>query len=263
MEKCVCKFEIKKEKATGFFCKIPFPDKNNMLKVFIANDNIVDERITKIEIEINKDNYIKEFNLKDRLKYNKDFEITIIEIKEEDKINDYLELDDNIINNVIYNKNEIEEYKGNGIYIMQYPEGDLSISFGVIKSNDEYIKDRFPFLGSTGIGSSGAPIITFNKKVIGMHYASNKNNKQAQFLHNPIKEFIKKNYKNNIPIHKIENVNLIKEKMGLEIYKKLDELYLSFQNSYYNNYSKKKCIKLNEYKNIIKQIDNYVYKIKI
>ena len=35
MEKNICKIKIGQKQGTGFFCKIPFPDKNNMLPVFI------------------------------------------------------------------------------------------------------------------------------------------------------------------------------------------------------------------------------------
>ena len=33
MEKNICKIKIGAEQGTGFFCQIPFPDKNNMMKV--------------------------------------------------------------------------------------------------------------------------------------------------------------------------------------------------------------------------------------
>ena len=35
MERNICKIIIGEEQGTGFFCKIPFPDLNNMLSVFI------------------------------------------------------------------------------------------------------------------------------------------------------------------------------------------------------------------------------------
>jgi hypothetical protein len=43
------------------------------------------------------------------MKYtNKEYDITIIEIKEKDNIKNYLELDDNILNDLIDNKNQLE-----------------------------------------------------------------------------------------------------------------------------------------------------------
>ena len=41
MEKNICKIKIGKEQGTGFFCEIPFPDRNNMLPVFIKNNHII------------------------------------------------------------------------------------------------------------------------------------------------------------------------------------------------------------------------------
>ena len=37
MKKKVCKINIGRKKGTGFFCKIPYPDNNNLLTVLITN----------------------------------------------------------------------------------------------------------------------------------------------------------------------------------------------------------------------------------
>ena len=37
MENCICKIFQNEKKGTGFFCKIPFPDKYNLLNVLITN----------------------------------------------------------------------------------------------------------------------------------------------------------------------------------------------------------------------------------
>ena len=65
---------------------------------------------------------------------NKDYDITIIEIKKKDKIYDYLELDDYIIDDILNNKNLNEEFIDKTIYILQYPEGELSVSYGILNS---------------------------------------------------------------------------------------------------------------------------------
>ena len=99
MVKNICKIKIGEEQGTGFFCKIPFPDINNMLSVFITNNHIINDKIlyennSKININIEEENEIKEINLNNRIKYtNKEYDITIIEIKENDNIKNYLELD--------------------------------------------------------------------------------------------------------------------------------------------------------------------------
>ena len=93
MEKSVCKICIKDgSKGTGFFCKIPLPNKNFLL-AFITNNHVINEKYLNEEKEIKikmNDGHktdIKTINIKDRFIYtNKDYDITIIEIK--DKKND-------------------------------------------------------------------------------------------------------------------------------------------------------------------------------
>ena len=41
MERNICKINIGKTQGTGFFCKIPFPNINNMLPVFITNNHVI------------------------------------------------------------------------------------------------------------------------------------------------------------------------------------------------------------------------------
>ena len=42
MENCICKIvKDNGQKGTGFFCNIPFPDKNNLLNVLITNNHIL------------------------------------------------------------------------------------------------------------------------------------------------------------------------------------------------------------------------------
>ena len=49
MENCICKIvKNNGKKGTGFFCSIPFPDKNNLLNVLITNNHILDENDIKM-----------------------------------------------------------------------------------------------------------------------------------------------------------------------------------------------------------------------
>ena len=137
MEKKVCKICIGNGiKGTGFFCKIPYPDDNNLLSVLITNNHIINEKILEdknkiIIISINNDNEYREIKLENRIKYtNKEYDITIIEIKKEDNINNYLYLDKNINNNKIY--------IGESIYILQYPniKNNINVSYGIIKNKE-------------------------------------------------------------------------------------------------------------------------------
>ena len=91
MEKCICKIKIGEEQSTGFFCKIPFPNKENMLKVLITNNHIINDE--KISIDIYEELNTKYLNLNDRIKYtNEEYDTTIIEIKDNDDIKNFLEL---------------------------------------------------------------------------------------------------------------------------------------------------------------------------
>ena len=119
MEKNICKLKIGNEQGTGFFCKIPFPDKEHLLTVLITNNHVIDENLlfkenAVIPLDIKDRNELKYLNLNNRMKstYHKDiYDTTIIEIKKEDEINNYLELDDNIINDIIKNNNRKDKYK--------------------------------------------------------------------------------------------------------------------------------------------------------
>ena len=223
MERYICKLYISKIQGTGFFCKIPFPDENNMLPVFITNNHILGKELlykkdAKIKIDIKEEIEIKEIKLNNRMKYtNEEYDTTIIEIKEEDNIKNYLKLDDIIINDIINNINKNKEYINKTIYIIQYPENELSVSYGILEQIYEDKKYNFNHKCSTRGGSSGSPILNINNKLIGIHkkgykYMQNNNNEGA-FLNYPIKEFLKLNYKdNNIKIYNDKKIKFSKEK---------------------------------------------------
>ena len=205
MERNICKITVGENQGTGFFCKIPFPDLNNMLSVFITNNHIINKELLYkdnliIEINIEEENNIRKLNLNNRMKYtNEEYDITIIEIKNEDEINNYLELDDNIINDIINNNNRNDKYKDKTIYIIQYPKGELSVSYGILDNIYEDKKYNFNHKCSTEGGSSGSPILNINNKLIGIHKEGiyNKYNK-GTFLNYPIKEYIQLYCKNNL-----------------------------------------------------------------
>ena len=98
MKKYIFKIKIGQTQGTGFFCKIPFPDKDNILPVLITNNHIINKNILnrkdeKINLDIKGEKDIKTINLNNRFKYtNEEHDITIIEIKEGDKIKNYLNL---------------------------------------------------------------------------------------------------------------------------------------------------------------------------
>ena len=296
MDKKICKIRTKDRCCcSGFFCKIPFHYKNNVLKVLITSYLTVDEKkLYKKDEEIII--YMKEgkkiiLSLNNRIKYiNNEYCTTIIEIKEEDGINDYnyLELDDEIINDVISNKNEFNVNKENEIYIIQYYEGELAASFGILDIIDPDKKYRFIHHSYIFLGTVGAPILYLNHKVLGV-YGDFEGG--GIFLSYPIKDFIKQNFYNDSlntikENNKIDNLYIkendqitkykrITELFGEEIYKKLDELYLYFSNKiklkpfnfknfyYHKNKYPTVFIFYGYCKNIIYQMEKCVCKIKI
>ena len=174
MENCICL--IHKDNGaigTGFFCEIPY--NNNILKVLITNNHVLNEseiennKIIKLSI-INKENKkeIKKITIDNtRKKYtNKELDVTIIEIKaNKDEIYNYMEIDKEDIKE---NKEIIEtNYKRKSIYIIHYPEGKLSVSYGLI---NDIIDDKIIHFCNTKEGSSGSPILSLEtNKIIGVH----------------------------------------------------------------------------------------------
>ena len=208
MRNDICKIKIGEEQTTGFFCKIPFPTMENQLPVFITNNHAINEKClntkdAKISIDIKSKNDLIKIKLDNRLKYTSEkYDVTIIELKENDNIKNYLELDDNIIKDILKNENENKEYIDNTIYIIQYPEGELSVSYGVLHNLCLDKKFEFNHKCSTRGGSSGSPILNIkNNKIIGIHKGStnnyNKNINKGTFLNFPIKEFIERELNSN------------------------------------------------------------------
>ena len=196
----ICKIKIGKKQSIGFFCKIPFLDINNMLPVFITNNHIINKDLlykdnTNLEIIVEDEHNVRNFNLNNRMKYtNEDYDITIIEIKKEDKISNYLELDDNIINDLINNN---KNYIDKTVYLIEYKKGELSVSNGILDKINEKQNYEFNHKCNTDGESSGSPILNLDNKLIGICKKgyNNKYNK-GTFLNYPIKEYIKLYNKN-------------------------------------------------------------------
>ena len=232
MEKNICKINIGKTQATGFFCKIPFPDQNNMLPVFITNNHVISKKLLydeniQIQIDIKDEKEVKKIDLNNRLKYtNEEYDITIIEIKEKDNINNYLQLDDIIMNDLLYDNNINKEYINETIYIIQYPENKLSVSYGILDKIYEDKKYDFIHRCCTKEGSSGSPILNLNNKIIGLHKKGNTKYNKGAFLNYPIKEFIKLNLNNDETL-----LNEFNKKYELDISDiNINKLGLQFKN---------------------------------
>ena len=181
MNNCVCRI-YNNGQGTGFFTKIPFRSK--LLPVLVTNshligkDDIVNNK--KITISLNNEkNDIKNIKIdNNRLRYtNENLDITIIEIKNKDKLNNqYLELEDNIINYFNLNKSEKPDflnkiYSNKSIYIINYPEDkEVVVSYG---QSPILNGSKIQHYCSTKSGSSGSPILLINnQKLIGIHYGT-------------------------------------------------------------------------------------------
>ena len=203
MKKSVCKICQPHKIATGFFCKIPYYEKN--LTVLITNNHVIDQNYynnnKEIILSCFNDKNIYTLDLKKRRNYlfSKKYDTTIIEIfKDEVKGVEFLELDYNI-NAKNYNKTLV----GNTLYIIQYINGEnVVVSYGLFKNEEKSGNNSnfiFSHLCHTDSGSSGSPIFLHkSNKIIGIHYGGfdyqNKENNYniGIFLKYPIAKFIKK-----------------------------------------------------------------------
>ena len=217
MEKNICRINTLENQGTGFFTKIPFPKKDKVLPVFITNNHIIDNNLlklkdAKIKIDLKEETEIKEIKLKDRIVYtNEEYDITIIEIKENDNIKNFLELDDIIINDILNDNNKNKEFMNDTIYIIQYCENKLSVSYGILYDICIDKKYNFQHKCNTKEGSSGSAILNINNKLIGIHKEGCLKNQFniGIFLNYPIKDFIKINCNRNKKRSKSEGQRIL------------------------------------------------------
>ena len=222
MINCICKIKIRSANGTGFFCRIPL-DQNNNIICLLTNYHVLNEEYLiknkEIHILLNDDKEAKkiDLNIKRIIYYYKECDITIIELKEEDNIKEYLELDDNI-----FKDNEKIFYEEKSIYVIQYLNGDEAcVSYGILNKIN---KNDILHICSTDKGSSGSPILNLkNNKVIGIHRGSPdhaKNYNCGTLLKYPLIDFINKNKRNLFNIKestktKQINIHVNQEKIGI------------------------------------------------
>ena len=241
------------DKGTGFFVKIPY--KSILLPVIITTNHIINEDDIQgnrnISILLNNDKKIKTIKLdNNRLKYtNEKLDITIIEIKEKvDNLNnDYLELEDNIINylkldKIELNKTESPDYLDESIYLLNYhKDKDIYVSYGkLLDINNNEIIHNSNIKGE----SSGSPILLLNtQKLIGIHCSSSKHNiyNKGTLLIYSIIEFSK--IKNNILMIDNKGRNITHNYIIAELYVKEDNQNIRIINSYEQSNRENKFIK--------------------
>ena len=268
MENCICKIvNDRGGKGTGFFCKIPFPDKNKLLYTLITNNHILNgndiknSKIIKI-IMYNKDQNIEKKIRIDtsRKKYTiynekKGIDITIIEIKpNKDKINNFLEIDDKIL--------ELECIR-KSIYILHYPQEERLVSFGLM--NDIFEGNKINHYCNTEKGSSGGPILSLNNnKVIGVHYGGyidgNMKINFGTFIKYAIKEFYNKYKSDELAANEI----IIKYQIGKENKIRIfGEYFVENNKSNFQMKINDKNYNIGSFYNIKNEKENEILKIKL
>ena len=219
--------KAKKPVGAGFMCKIPYPDKYNLIPVLFASNKVLNSEDIKPGKEITllcDDNSIRILKIDESKKiYSSNENVTIIEINEKDRFpnNNILEIDfdifkeDELLNKLI----------NSPIYVINYSNILISShSKGLIKSINnnnftiEYKGDKIES------GPPGAPIINSkNTRIIGFHVEKDR----GIFLNKPIEEF-NKLYKKKVEI--IEEPKECSEKKIILPEKQINNIIINNKN---------------------------------
>ena len=166
----VCEINLSSGFGSGFFCKIPYTENNNLLlPVLITNNHVLSRDLINsnndIKITINGKN--KTIPLKQRKIWTDEkMDFTCIEIKEkEDNIGTFYNLDDNILKSNLSN----EYYLNQNVLIFAINKENKQIVFsnGLIKRCKDCF---FDYTCNTYEGCSGGCIVNqSNNSVIGIH----------------------------------------------------------------------------------------------
>ena len=219
MKNCICKIKLKNEVGTGFFCRIPFPNKKYILHAlitcnhFLGNNNLNLGNKIELFLDCQKAPCSLLINKSRKIYTNKKKDITIIEIiPDYDKIkqDSFLDVDD-----IIFEEQLKNNYENSSIYIIYYEKNrNIKYSVGTIKRITE---DKNQVFHSCKIekDSPGSPIIDlYNYKVIGIHKGRyDKGTNYGILLKSPIDEF-KSNFENIINEKNMLESNEIKARFS-------------------------------------------------
>lgn len=226
MKNCICKINAQEMYGTGFFLRINFEDNTN-INVLTTTYHLIDEKYLADNKVINilLNDYktrIIDLEKKRNIYTNKEYDLTLIEIIKKDNINNFFDIDENILSN----ENHKLLYENKPIYIIHYLNMEkASFSYGICSElNESEIKHNCIIIQ----GSYGSPILNFtNNKIIGITKEQNRNYNLGILLKNPIIEFKKQidynksleeeKKKNKLKKIKPEDTNILLEKPKMMI----------------------------------------------
>ena len=164
----VCEICLSNGFGSGFFCKIPYTQNNDLLlPVLLTNNHVLSKDAIENDIKIKINNETKTLSLKGRKKWTDEkMDFTCIEIKkEEDDIHTFFNLDDKILDKNYSNN----WYLNQNVLIFGINKNDKQIGFsnGVIIQNQDSF---FAHTCNSFPGCSGGCIVNqYNNNVIGIH----------------------------------------------------------------------------------------------
>ena len=172
-KKAICEINLSQNGfGSGFFCKIPYTENNNLfIPVLITCNHVLSrDLIKKNDFKIIIDGETKILSLnKRKIWIDEKLDFTCIEIKEkEDKINTFYSLDDDVFNINSFNECFLKQK----VYIFainNFENGrQLAFSNGEIISN--IYEGLFAYTCNTYPGCSGGCIVNqYNNSIIGIH----------------------------------------------------------------------------------------------
>ena len=220
-EDAICKIEYETKKdgekkiffGTGFFCeihdkKIPFS------KALFINNHILDEHKIKkrkqIKLEYLKKKRTIDITVDRKIISNADLDYTCVQIFDEDKISKFFSIG-------LTNINDKNKLQNQGIFILQYINGELSTPSGKILNIKNNILEHNAYTNF----ASGPLIMRYNiNQVVGINLGPKKstfmdNNNSNSYIGIPfdaiIKDIIEKS-NNNIDFNRDRKINLIYKK---------------------------------------------------
>jgi len=206
-------FEIKLLNGfgSGFFCKIPYTENDNLLlPVLITCNHVLSKELlnSKNDIEIIIDGETKILSLKNyqrKIWNDKNMDFTCIEIKEkEDNIHTFFYLDDKVLDNNSGNNCYLK--KKVIIYGINQNGKKVGLSNGIIEKNTDFL---FFYNCNTYPGCSGGAIVNqLNNCIIGFHIGEYPEKEKENKINIGL-------YIRNV-IERIKNINLMKSDIIIE-----------------------------------------------